>query len=275
VFDPTKSKKDPMYTTPKATFVTRDPEFAESFLSMNNSGKVKSGSTMYPVSVNLEKHWDPFTSEGEALVNEFVQKYPNRVNLSRYLKRGDWTAVENSDFLNHLKNTGHNTFHVNEGGVNNIGVLDPSKIRGKFAKFNPEDAADPDFMKAAGGLIYLAGGGKIAKLTKKWIKPAFTENTVLYNSPKPAGVNMLSGGYHPESNSAWLEALQVDPNLRGQGIGGSAINSFEDWAKQQGASQIMGEALPNSLGFWNKQGYTVSGKPQPNNRVPISKKFEE
>ena len=40
-FDPTKSVKDPMYITPKATFVTRDPEFAESFLSMNNSGKIK------------------------------------------------------------------------------------------------------------------------------------------------------------------------------------------------------------------------------------------
>ena len=152
-FDPTKSMKDPMYITPKATFVTRDPEFAESFLSMNNSGKVKSGSTMYPVSVNLEKHWDPYTSEGEALVNEFVQKYPNRVNLSRGLKRGDWTAVENSDFLTHLKDTGHDTFHVTEGGVHNIGVLDPSKIRGKFAEFNPEHAADPDFMKAKGGKV--------------------------------------------------------------------------------------------------------------------------
>jgi hypothetical protein len=152
-FDPTKSAKDPMYITPKATFVTRDPEFAESFLSMNNSGKIKSGSTMYPVNVNLGQHWNPNTPEGKALIAEFIEKYPKRVNLEKGLKRGDWTAIENSDFLSHLKDTGHDTFHVMEGGVPNVGVLKPENIRGKFAEFNPEEAASPDFMKAKGGLI--------------------------------------------------------------------------------------------------------------------------
>ena len=151
-FDPTKSAKDPMYITPKATFVTRDPEFAESFLSMNNNGKIKSGSTMYPVNVNLGQHWNPSTPEGKALIAEFIEKYPKRVNLEKGLKRGDWTAIENSDFLSHLKDTGHDTFHVMEGGVPNVGVLKPENIRGKFAKFDPEEAASPDFMKAKGGL---------------------------------------------------------------------------------------------------------------------------
>ena len=101
-FDPTKSAKDPMYITPKATFVTRDPEFAESFLSMNNNGKVKSGSTMYPVSVNLVQHWHPNTPEGQQVIQDFIEQYPKRVNLEKGLKRGDWTAIENSDFLEHL-----------------------------------------------------------------------------------------------------------------------------------------------------------------------------
>jgi len=172
-FDPTKSKKDPMYTTPKATFVTRDPEFAESFLSMNNSGKVKSGSTMYPVSVNLGQHWNPNTPEGQAVIEQFIEQYPKRVNLEKGLKRGDWTAIENSDFLEHLKNTGHDTFHVVEGGIPNVGVLKPQNIRGKFAEFNPEEAANPDFMKAEGGAVdgYAPGGkvdrfGKLAKAVR-------------------------------------------------------------------------------------------------------------
>ena len=160
-FDPTKSKKDPMYTTPKATFVTRDPEFAESFLSMNNSGKVKSGSTMYPVSVNMGQHWNPNTPEGQAVISEFIAAYPKRVNLEKGLKRGDWTAIENSDFLTHLKNTGHDTFHVVEGGIPNVGVLKPQNIRGKFAEYNPEEAANPDFMKAKGGKV-----GALTKLAK-------------------------------------------------------------------------------------------------------------
>ena len=57
-----------------------------------------------------------------------------------------------------------------EGGVPNVGVLKPENIRGKFAKFNPEDAADPDFMKAAGGLVNLAGGGKIPEAVVKAYK---------------------------------------------------------------------------------------------------------
>ena len=158
-FDPLKSAKDPMYTTSKATFVTRDPEFAESFLSMNNNGKMKSGSTMYPVSVNLGQHWHPNTPEGKQVISDFIEKYPKRVNLERGLNKGDWTAVENSDFLSHLKDTGHDTFHVMEGGVPNVGVFEPQNIRGKFADYNPDEATNPDFMKAAGGLIHLAGGG--------------------------------------------------------------------------------------------------------------------
>lgn len=158
-FDPTKSAKDPMYITPKATFVTRDPEFAESFLSMNNSGRIKSGSTMYPVSVNLGQHWHPDTQEGQQVISDFIEKYPKRVNLEKGLKRGDWTAIENSDFLTHLKDTGHDTFHVMEGGIPNVGVLKPENIRGKFAEFNPDEAMNPDFMKAQGGLIHMAGGG--------------------------------------------------------------------------------------------------------------------
>lgn len=152
-FDPTKSAKDPMYITPKATFVTRDPEFAESFLSMNNNGRYKSGATMYPVSVNLGQHWHPDTPEGQELIADFIAKYPKRVNLEKGLKRGDWTAIENSDFLRHLQDTGHDTFHVMEGGIPNVGVLKPENIRGKFAEFNPEEAASPEFMKAAGGSI--------------------------------------------------------------------------------------------------------------------------
>jgi hypothetical protein len=165
-FDPTKSAKDPMYVTPKATFVTRDPEFAESFLSMANNGRYKTGATMYPVSVNLGQHWNPGTPEGQQLIQDFIQKYPKRVNLEKGLKRGDWTAIENSDFLTHLKDTGHDTFHVMEGGIPNVGVLKPENIRGKFADFDPAEAANPEFMKAEGGAVegYQAGG--LTKLLK-------------------------------------------------------------------------------------------------------------
>jgi hypothetical protein len=40
-----------------------------------------------------------------------------------------------------------------EGGIPNVGVLKPENIRGKFADFDPAEAASPVFMKAAGGSI--------------------------------------------------------------------------------------------------------------------------
>jgi hypothetical protein len=170
-FDPTKSPRDPMYITPQATFVTKDPKFAESFLSMNNDGRIKAGSTMYPVNVNMGQHWDPNTPQGISVISEFIEKYPKRVNLEKGLKRGDWTAIENADFMRHLKETGHDTFHVMEGGVPNVGIFDAKNIRGKFAKYNPEDAESPDFMKAEGGAVegYAAGGkvGNMVSLLKK------------------------------------------------------------------------------------------------------------
>ena len=197
VFDPTKSKKDPMYTTPKATFVTRDPEFAESFLSMNNNGKVKSGSTMYPVSVNLGQHWHPGTPEGQQVISQFIEQYPKRVNLEKGLKRGDWTAIENSDFLEHLKNTGHDTFHVVEGGIPNVGVLKPQNIRGKFAEYNPEEAMNPDFMKANGG-----------RIAKKFLEHARSVPFVHYSQA-------------PNIST-------LDPNMYGRGIKGAEAARLKD-----------------------------------------------
>jgi len=53
-----------------------------------------------------------------------------------------------------------------EGGVPNVGIFDPKNIRGKFAKFNPEHADDPDFMKAEGGAVQHFQAGGLSKLAK-------------------------------------------------------------------------------------------------------------
>jgi len=82
----------------------------------------------------------------------------------------NWKLLENPEILKHLQSTGHDTFSVTEGGVKNVGIFEPQNIRGKFAKYNPEDAADPDFMKAEGGLIHLAPGGKVPEAVVKAYK---------------------------------------------------------------------------------------------------------
>lgn len=172
-FDPMKSTvRDVDFVTPGVTFVTKSPKFADSFttgkgpyISLKtgeamSTGSYNKGSTMYPVSVDMSNHFDPTTPEGRALVEAYVaKKYAEDPKMARQFKmriedpHSNWTTMESPAFLQHLRESGIKTFDVNESGYQNVGVLDPSKIRGKFAKFNPEDAESPDFMKAKGGAI--------------------------------------------------------------------------------------------------------------------------
>jgi hypothetical protein len=172
-FDPMKSTvRDVDFVTPGVTFVTKSPKFADSFtagkgpyISLKTGdavplGSYNKGSTMYPVSVDMSNHFDPTTPEGRALVEAYVaKKYAEDPKMARQFKsriedpHSNWTTMESPAFLQHLRESGIKTFDVNESGYQNVGVLDPSKIRGKFAKYNPEDAESPEFMKAKGGAI--------------------------------------------------------------------------------------------------------------------------
>jgi len=169
-FDPSKSIKDPDMTTPGVTFVSPKPRFAESYLADPAKEKIATGATMYPVSVNMGKHFDPATPEGSEVIKQYLaNKYQKEADTygfdeilnqkhEHYMDRltdpiNNWKLLENPEILKYLQSTGHDTFSVTEGGVKNVGIFDPKNIRGKFAKYNPEDAESPDFMKAKGGAI--------------------------------------------------------------------------------------------------------------------------
>lgn len=178
-FDPNKG--DRAFPTDGVTFVTRDPDFADSFLGMNRKGEYEKGSTVYPVSVNLGKHFVPGSKEGSELIDQYINQMssdPDAVlsaaKKAAALKSGAWDVMEDPKFLDFLKSQGHDTFTVMEGGVPNVGVFKPEHIRGKFAKFNPEDAGSPEIMKAA--------GGSIAKAAKKALEHARQVKFVHYSN---------------------------------------------------------------------------------------------
>jgi hypothetical protein len=170
-FDSLKSPKGPEEVTPGVTFAARDPKFANSFLPDTFDEATNTmvhpfdpGSTVYPISIDMSNHFDPKTKEGQAVLADFVrQKFLSGENqdkkaAAKFLTNisdphSNWATMEGTDFLDYLKNTGHKSFEVRESGFKNVGVFDPKNIRGKFAKFNPEDAESADFMKAAGGRI--------------------------------------------------------------------------------------------------------------------------
>ena len=163
-----------------AIFLTKDPSFANSFLPAGNARGYKPGSTVYPVNANLGKHFDYETPEGHKLINKYLEQNwqipddasrlaewaKHRSSHANDLKQGVWSAIEDPGFQDFLKANKYNSFALQEAGRKNVGVFEPQNIRGKFAKFNPEDAASPDFMKAEGGPVQHFQVGGLAKLAK-------------------------------------------------------------------------------------------------------------
>ena len=190
-FDSTKAAKDELLTTPGVTFVTRDPEFAESFLPMTHKGQYQTGATMYPVSVNLGKHFDASTPEGEKLIRQYAGNTP----LAERLLESSWTEMESPAFLDMLKSKGYETFKVQEGGLDNVGIFNPKNIRGKFGKFDPAHAESPDFMKAQGGLVHLADAGSVAKAVRK-LAPKFGETMDFVHFSKAPNISKLDPSFY-------------------------------------------------------------------------------
>lgn len=207
-FDPTKSNKPEEYITPGVTFLTQNPSFAHDYTPIKGTAsqmvgqpdQYATGATIYPVSANLGKKFDFDTPEGKALAKDFLKNklIPNQgeQDAARWLagmqdEHNTWKSLEHPDFLQHLKDTGHDSFAVKEAGINNVGIFDAKNIRGKFAKYNPEDAESPDFMKAEGGavgqyaddgLAHLARGGMLRRGTTYGTPQ---QQAVNYIAPKP------------------------------------------------------------------------------------------
>ena len=218
-FDSLKSPKGPEKVTPGVTFAARNPKFANSLLPDTFDEATNTmvhpfdpGSTVYPISIDMSNHFDPKTKEGQAVLADFVrQKFLSGENqdkkaAAKFLTNisdpySNWTTMEGTDFLDYLKNTGHKSFEVRESGFKNVGVFEPQNIRGKFAGYNPEEAANPDFMKAAGGAVKgYVGGGKVG-FAKKVLEHAKSVPFVHYS--KAPNISTL------------------DPNMYGTGIKGA------------------------------------------------------
>ena len=257
-FDSSKAK-DPDLATPGVTFVTRDPDFAESFLPGTSRNVYKSGATMYPVSVNLGKHWDPNTEEGMAAIKNYLQTTTRENPSEGLLKRGDWTEIEHPDFLDYLRKQKYDTFHVMEGGIPNVGIFDPKNIRGKFAKYNPEDAESPNFMKAEGGLVGYAPGGKVGALqmlAQKLMPQAEREaNKAKFLEPSAIKNRMYHG---TAADISKFKPKQVGATFLtdSPGFAGGFADSSEHYLKQQLQSSLSSAELAKL----NDKAYKLSQK---------------
>jgi hypothetical protein len=313
-FDPSKGSipnvKD--HITPNVTFVTPKPDFAESFLPEGFNSSYRTGSTMYPVSVNLGKHFDPNTPEGSEVIRQYLlNKYKKEADTygfdealgqkhEHYMDKlthpvNNWKLLENPEILDYLKSSGHNSFSVTEGGIKNVGVFEPQNIRGKFAKFNPEDAADPDFMKAAGGLVHLAGGGKIPEAVVKAYKLFKTKggNTdelypLFVNANKPVPLNeWVNAEVGPVAASGKVKSklgelayrpgwhagdLPVATHIGGKSAPGLKAPDFrrpdEVWAEVEMPADVDWQQIANQRARLNKAGEPIASTAHITDAIP-------
>jgi hypothetical protein len=65
----------------------------------------------------------------------------NKNPISQRLKSGDWTIIEDKKVQDAIKKAGFDAFYIEEGGVKNLGVYDPTQLKSVFNKgeFNPKD----------------------------------------------------------------------------------------------------------------------------------------
>lgn len=155
------------------TFLTTDPDFADSWLNVNHLGtpQYDPGATTLKVTTNANRTWNPFNeSHADAVRNAAHAanyRYMPGTQLNSELDRmventrriGDWESIESPQHLKAMYDAGYDSFLTSERPIGtryhsdlgdlfsereegwqsavNLGVFDPSQIRAPTARFDP------------------------------------------------------------------------------------------------------------------------------------------
>lgn len=248
--------------------LTKKPKFANDYATGKNA-------TVYPVSANLGKHFDPRLPENYDVFHQYwkgnPESFPNyygsAASLPKSFREAEWSVMEDPGFIQHLKDKGYNSMTMVENKQPNVGVFNPADIRGKFAKFNPEHAADPDFMKAAGGsvegydvggkvvrsgltellqLIKNQGGASAAQRLERAsdlvpnlehqyqpqaLKEAFSGNRSLVSVMNPADFEKYAAPISSETKSSLSKSRRIGEPGPGQDYTHMPLGTYDDYIK--------------------------------------------
>jgi hypothetical protein len=167
-------------------FVSPTVRFAEKFPVGSASPRVAANQnqTIYPLHVNATNPFDYENTDdiqkviyeisksdpeqAEKLKNEF--KYYANMGDKFGTQTGNWGLIENTLVQDAIKKLGYDSFYVNEEGIKNLGVYDPSQVKTAIGNQGTFDPNDVDMTKASGGEVHMAKGG--AEAIKQAIKQA-------------------------------------------------------------------------------------------------------
>lgn len=135
------------FATQQATFLTRSPSAANDFARKNIIPmKANAISLFDPATLqsNPDARWldDSWSKLGRDLVDDAASgKLGDAVDdpegYAAAAASGQWDIIESAPFQNWLRDKGFEDFNVSEAGNQNFAIQDPSRIRSRFARFDP------------------------------------------------------------------------------------------------------------------------------------------
>ena len=141
----------------RGIFLSPNPKFAESFAA-DAAGSVKGGNIM-PVHV---KATNPFDLDDpahiEALGNRmsdlgFSNAHNHFVKNNSQKGPNTWAYLETPAVQKSIKDMGHDSYFVKEGGTKNLAVYDPSQIKSAIGNEGTYNMNYPDITKKRGGKV--------------------------------------------------------------------------------------------------------------------------
>jgi hypothetical protein len=157
-----------------AVFLTPDPKLADSFAGSDFHIGMGYTPATYPVRVQVKNPWDYDNPEHiENVINAYKEKYPLKrtkdgVSSEESMRhhrfetamrelplreKANWSGIEKADVQEIIRDLGHDGFFVKEGGVKNLGVYDPRRIKSDLGNEGTYDITNPDINKAKGGEV--------------------------------------------------------------------------------------------------------------------------
>lgn len=124
-------------------FFSPDPEFAAEYAKSR-------GGNVIPAYISAKKVWDYENPNDLKVFQRYLKLSDEDIKLpqgfdagEQYIEaaKGSWSFIESREFQTFLKRSGYDGFYVEDAGVKNIGVFEPTQIKSVFNKgtWNPND----------------------------------------------------------------------------------------------------------------------------------------
>lgn len=181
-----------------AIFLSEDPELASKFTGgaydQGARSRKPGGGNVIPVHTSVKNTFDYDNPEHIKLIQEALPRFKYEGSaIFKDLKNGEWPIMEDPYVQKIIKNSGFDSFYVQEKGVKNLGVYDPSHIRSKFAEFDPTKAGKYDISYAEGGDIMPEAGPTSGDVTDSISIPqGAAPQTAAEQQPQGDSTNMVS-----------------------------------------------------------------------------------